>query len=272
MTDHEYACSGPQKMAWNELAIRAVLNAVLDVCLTHQVWPAELLNWDQHRGKKFTAARRDLVKSLTRDLRYTPASNNRPAMLRSTLQQTSAGERKLSYPILATLCGAGCHQGLMRMMKRSPSVLQRAKQRRQAMTDNLEHEPATEYSPPLDKGIERYVHVLVAAGVETFESCEGGPGHSYAEPTVRFHGGAGAAFRALATAIDHGLPVASLRQAWDMIDGAPTGPHWELVFWRKDERAKSGVRQLKDDPQWHEEVALYEAERKGESASPPGLG
>lgn len=96
-------------------------------------------------------------------------------------------------------------------------------------------EGAGEYSPPLDKGIERYVRVLAEAGVETYESCEGGAGHSYPEPTVRFHGGAGAAFHALATAIDHGLPAAHLRQAWDMIDGAPTGPHWELAFWRKDE-------------------------------------
>ncbi len=28
------------------------------------------------------------------------------------------------------------------------------------------------------------VEVLRAAGVETFESCEGGAGHSYPEPTV----------------------------------------------------------------------------------------
>ena len=40
----------------------------------------------------------------------------------------------------------------------------------------------------LDRGIERAVRILQAAGVETVESCEGGPGHSYPEPTIKFTG------------------------------------------------------------------------------------
>jgi hypothetical protein len=36
-----------------------------------------------------------------------------------------------------------------------------------------------EYDPPLDPGIRRYVEVLNEAGVETFESCQGGEGHAY---------------------------------------------------------------------------------------------
>lgn len=87
-----------------------------------------------------------------------------------------------------------------------------------------------DYEPPLDLGIARAVAVLVAAGVETFESCEGGPGHAFPEPTIRFHGYRDEGFRALATAIQADLRVTALRRVWDVIDGEPTGPHWEMTF------------------------------------------
>lgn len=87
-----------------------------------------------------------------------------------------------------------------------------------------------EYDPPLDAGIAAAVAILVAAGVETFESCEGGTGHAFPVPTVRFHGYRAEGFRALAAAVDAGLPVVSLRRVWDVIDGEPTGPHWEMTF------------------------------------------
>jgi hypothetical protein len=86
------------------------------------------------------------------------------------------------------------------------------------------------FSPPLDRGIERAVHVLVDAGIETFESCQGGKGHSYPEPTVRFYGGKGEGFRGLAAALQAGLPVTDLRRVWPVLDGEPTGPWWELTF------------------------------------------
>ncbi len=85
----------------------------------------------------------------------------------------------------------------------------------------------------LDPGIERYVDVLDAAGIETYESCEGGDGHSYAEPAVRFHGERGQGFRALAVALQHGFPVRAVRQVWTVDeDGQPHGPFWEIAFWR----------------------------------------
>jgi len=83
---------------------------------------------------------------------------------------------------------------------------------------------------PLDPGIKDYVETLAAAGVETFESCEGGEGHSMPEPTVRFHGQRDEGFRALAIALQRGFPVADLRRYWPIIDGEPTGPYWELTF------------------------------------------
>ena len=82
----------------------------------------------------------------------------------------------------------------------------------------------------LDKGIEATVLALRAHGVETFESCEGGPGHAYPEPTVRFHGGKAEGYKAVAVAIESGLRVMELRRVWPVLDSELTGPWWELTF------------------------------------------
>ena len=99
--------------------------------------------------------------------------------------------------------------------------------------------PPREYDPPLDEGIRRYVEVLNANGIETFESCQGGDGHAYHEPTVRFEGERAVGFQALAVAMTHALPVDTLRRIWPVIDGEPTGPYWEMTFCRP---ATSGQR------------------------------
>lgn len=83
---------------------------------------------------------------------------------------------------------------------------------------------------PLDPGIQQAVMALLAAGVDTFESCEGGPGHAFPEPTVRFQGGVAEGPRAFAVALKAGLPVIDLRRVWPVIDGELTGPWWELTF------------------------------------------
>jgi hypothetical protein len=44
------------------------------------------------------------------------------------------------------------------------------------------------FSPPLDKGIKKAVEILNTHGFKTFESCEGGDGHAFVEPTIRFTG------------------------------------------------------------------------------------
>lgn len=82
----------------------------------------------------------------------------------------------------------------------------------------------------LDEGIRDKVEVLVRGGVETFESCQGGEGHCFAEPTVRFHGGTAEGFRALSVAMEHGLKIRALRRCWSIIGDEPTGPHWEMTF------------------------------------------
>ena len=86
---------------------------------------------------------------------------------------------------------------------------------------------------PLDEGIADFVHALRAGGVETFESCEGGPSHPFPEPTIRFFGADAAGWYAIGVAKDHGLPVSALRRVWRMQEGEPTGPDWEMTFYRK---------------------------------------
>ena len=83
----------------------------------------------------------------------------------------------------------------------------------------------------LDPGIRETVALLDGAGVETFESCEGGDGHAFPEATVRFYGQQSEGFRALAIAVEHGLAVRELRRYWQVNRaGEPEGPHWELTF------------------------------------------
>ena len=86
----------------------------------------------------------------------------------------------------------------------------------------------------IDPGIRKAVEVLQAYRIETCESCEGGPGHAYPEPTVAFYGTPEAGWRAVAACLASGLPVRSLRRVWDVLDGhEPTGPHWEVTFRRR---------------------------------------
>lgn len=82
----------------------------------------------------------------------------------------------------------------------------------------------------LDKGIKEAVLVLREHGVETIESCEGGNGHAFTEPTVRFCGGKAEGYRALSVALQYGLRVVELRRVWPVLDLEPTGPWWELTF------------------------------------------
>lgn len=82
----------------------------------------------------------------------------------------------------------------------------------------------------VDPGIAPAVRVLLEAGVETFESCQGGNGHCFPDPTVRFHGERPEGFRALAAVLQMGFKVLALRRCWPIVDDEPTGPTWELVF------------------------------------------
>lgn len=90
---------------------------------------------------------------------------------------------------------------------------------------------------PLDAGIRPYVLALRSGAVETFESCEGGEGHAFTEPTIRFHGDVGEGFRAYGIACQLGLPVFKLRCSYTVNEhGLLTGPWWEMTFTTKAQR------------------------------------
>jgi hypothetical protein len=97
----------------------------------------------------------------------------------------------------------------------------------------------------LDKGIAREVKILFQNGVETTESCEGGQGHPFPEPTVRFAGGQAEGFRALGIALQNGLNVTELRRVWSVQDGEPVGPQWEMTFYHR--KGKGGSANIKKD-------------------------
>ncbi len=75
----------------------------------------------------------------------------------------------------------------------------------------------------------RAVKVLTDRRIETFESCEGGQGHSMPEPRplLRTPGGG---LEGPVGVLAYGLPVLALRRYWTIEDGEPVGPSWELVF------------------------------------------
>lgn len=96
--------------------------------------------------------------------------------------------------------------------------------------ENLRLASELRFDPPLDEGIREVVEILIAHGIETFESCQGGTEHSFPEPTVRFEGALAEGPRAFAVAQAYGLPAFRLRRVWGVEDGMLHGPWWELTF------------------------------------------
>lgn len=108
---------------------------------------------------------------------------------------------------------------------------------------------------PLDRWISYAVKVLRDAGINTYQSCQGGRGHASPDATVRFCGHRTEGFRAVAAAMDAGLPVFELRRFWSITDGELDGPSWEIVFYpqsrlRDVQRAaeRSGLLGDPDEP------------------------
>ena len=93
----------------------------------------------------------------------------------------------------------------------------------------------------LDAGVRFAVKVLHAKGFETCQSCQGGDGHSYDQPTVDLNAAADDAwgFAAMATLQDYGLQVRELSLLWNIRNGLPYEKLWRITFWKTmEERAK----------------------------------
>jgi hypothetical protein len=114
---------------------------------------------------------------------------------------------------------------------RSCKPIHRTARSAAAMIEDNEPPPAPRDPGVIDAGIRKAVKCLQENGIETFESCEGGPGHAYPEPTVAFHGTPEAGWRGLGVCLAYGLPIQSLRRVWHILDGdEPNGPYWEVTF------------------------------------------
>jgi len=90
--------------------------------------------------------------------------------------------------------------------------------------ENLKRARELHFEPPLDEGIRDVVEVLIECSVETFESCQGGEGHSFPVPTVRFEGEMSEGLRAVSVALAYGFRVSELRRTWRVQDGMLHGP------------------------------------------------
>lgn len=90
-------------------------------------------------------------------------------------------------------------------------------------------------SEALDPEIAPVVHFLVGHGFETFESCQGGPGHCFPDPTVRFHGTEFDAIRAYELCQAKGLLILCVRRVFQKEDilSKPKDRYPHGYVWRR---------------------------------------
>ena len=137
------------------------------------------------------------------------------------ITKRTAGFRKSRLAERPKRGGIGC-----------PALFERGpKDRRDRQTRRLSEADEIALLNGLDPDIRDYVARLRSEGIDTFESCQGGARHAFAEPTVRFYGTPEAGWRAVAVCLAYGLPILALRRVWYVLDrNEPTGPDWEIVF------------------------------------------
>lgn len=87
----------------------------------------------------------------------------------------------------------------------------------------------------LDPGIRFAVRVLHADDIDTCQSCQGGKGHSYPEPSIDMVAGSDDAegFAAVAALQRYGLPIRSVSLVWEIShSGTPYEKLWRITFVR----------------------------------------
>ncbi len=86
----------------------------------------------------------------------------------------------------------------------------------------------------IDKGIRFAVRVLNAKGIDTQQSCQGGKGHAYNQPSVDIPATDDDAkgFAALSALRDYGLPVQEVSIIWPVSGSLPTEKFWRVTFFK----------------------------------------
>jgi len=100
------------------------------------------------------------------------------------------------------------------------------------------HSPFNPIAPggeePVDPAILGWVNLLRFHGIETCQSCQGGVGHAYPEPTVDFVGDEFEGWYAVSIALRagafDGLAPWELRRTWHLSSGQPDQLVWQLVL------------------------------------------
>lgn len=82
----------------------------------------------------------------------------------------------------------------------------------------------------IDKGILQAVLTLRKHRVDTFESCQGGVGHCFPEPTIKFHGDKNEGIRVACICLQENLPVFKIGRIFTVDDGEITTPYWQVIF------------------------------------------
>lgn len=83
----------------------------------------------------------------------------------------------------------------------------------------------------LDDGIIKVVRVLRKAGIDTFNSCQGGPGCRFDRSVVWFNGDIDEGFRAEKILMDAGFKVYQIAHFWHTRQNMKC-PYWEISFMR----------------------------------------
>lgn len=84
--------------------------------------------------------------------------------------------------------------------------------------------------PNLESGVKNAVITLINNGIITYESCQGGEGHLYKEPTIRFSGDRTEGMKAYHILVSNGFSVVSISRIWVNMDEELTGPNWEIIL------------------------------------------
>jgi len=83
----------------------------------------------------------------------------------------------------------------------------------------------------IDPGIAAAVHALADYGIDTFSSCQGGPGHAAygGAAVILFHGDEHAGLWAVWLLEAQGFRVWELSRVWDL-DHLPREPFWQVTL------------------------------------------
>ena len=84
----------------------------------------------------------------------------------------------------------------------------------------------------LDPDIRAAVHALADYGIDTFSSCQGGPGHTGygVMPNVLFRGDDHQGLWAVWLLETQGFRVQEVSRHWDLDHGHPREPYWQVTL------------------------------------------